>query len=275
MPHSFGRHCFGKVKRTSLVFTWLVFVLTMGTVSFSQSSAINGPWSGWAQCQITVQGPYSYSHSETHTWTLTGGQPTIQGAMRIHPATWKVTGQGSFTKTQGAQTLSAQWTTNATQANAPISLFVRASDGRLILKSWHAQLRVAGGVVGTQQQTLNGVAQSPGAISAEAFEWAFPATDGVSTSTQFSGSNSIATNGAVGPMQPGGSQGTAACTWRFAAGSNSVTTSPPTPTLHTPDHETITSCVSPTSTASPASAATCSSELSSTPESIPKSFTRQ
>jgi hypothetical protein len=231
MPHPFGRHGFGKVKRAIQAFTWLVLVFAVDTVSFSQSAAINGPWSGWAQCQITVQGPYSYSHTETHTWTLTGGQPAIQGAMRIHPATWKVTGQGSFTKTQGAQTLTAQWTTNATQANAPIALFVRASDGRLILKSWHAQLRVAGGVTGTQQQTLNEVAQPPTAISAEAFEWAFPATDGVSTSTRLSGSNSIATNGSVGPMQPGGSQGTAACTWQFAAGSGSVTISPPTPIM--------------------------------------------
>jgi hypothetical protein len=35
----------------------LAFILKVGTLLFSQSSAVTGPWSGQAQCQITVQGP--------------------------------------------------------------------------------------------------------------------------------------------------------------------------------------------------------------------------
>ena len=183
--------------------------------SFGQASPADGPWSGQAQCQITVQGA-GYTHQETHIWTVSGGTPTRQGGMRVFGGTWSVSGQGSLTRTQGPQTLTAQWTTKAS-ASAPVAVFVRASDGKLILKAWHAQLRQAGGVSGTQQVTINGVVQPPvAAISLEAFEWSFPAVDGVSTSRTLSGSKSSPTTGSVGPMQPGGSKGTAACTWNFA-----------------------------------------------------------
>jgi len=205
--------------RTSAMLAFALFVF-IGTALSQTGSPADGPWSGSAKCQITVHGP-GYSHRETHTWTLAGGSPTIRGAMRIYSGTWTVTGGGSLTRTQGAQTLTAQWTTNASLSNAPIAIFVRASDGRLIIKSWHSQLRVPRGVTGVQQVTINSVAQTPGAISVEAFEWQFPAVDDVSTSKNLSRSSTAATNGAVGPMQPGGSQGTAACSWRFAYGPSS------------------------------------------------------
>ena len=187
--------------------------------SFSQTSALNGPWSGQAQCQVSVQGQ-GYSHQENHTWTLNGAQSTPQGAMHVFPATWSVTGQGSLQRANGAQTLQAQWTVNSPPMNAPIALFVRASDGALILKAWHSQLRANSAVTLTQQLVVNGIAQAPGTSSGQAFEWTFPAAEVPSTSTSISGSNTIATNGSVGPMQPGGSQGTASCTWNFAAGTS-------------------------------------------------------
>jgi hypothetical protein len=181
-------------------------------------SAQTASWTGQAQCQISVQGP-GYSHQETHTWTMSGGTPTVQGAMRIYPGTWSVTGSGSLTRGQGTQTLNAQWTTNAKQA-APLAVLVRASDGKQIIKSWHAQLRSAGGVTGSQQVTIDGVAQKPAPISLEAFEWQFPAAGvvRVRTSLSASGLNSAPTNGAVGPMQPGGSKGQAVCSWHFSKG---------------------------------------------------------
>jgi len=180
------------------------------------SSPGNGMWSGGAQCQINVQGP-GYSHHETHTWTLSGTQPTQQGAMRVYGGTWSVNGQGSLQKTQGTQTLTAQWTTDASLPSATFAIFTRASDRRLIIKPWHAQLRSRGGVTGTQKVTINGVVQSPeGVISLEAFEWGFPPVEDAGSSTSVSGKSTKATNGSVGPMQPGGSQGTAACTWQFS-----------------------------------------------------------
>jgi hypothetical protein len=87
----------------------------------------------------------------------------------------------------------------------------------LIIKSFHAQLRTRGGVAGTQRLEINGVVQSPqGVISLEAFEWSFPLVEDAASNTSISGSSTKATNGSVGPMQPGGSQGTAACTWHFS-----------------------------------------------------------
>jgi hypothetical protein len=218
---------FLRVIARGLAWVWLVFVFGAGTASFSQPSAIDGPWSGWAQCRINVQGPDSYNHTETHTWTLTGGPPTVQGAMRIHPATWTVGGQGSFVRTQGTQTLTAQWTTNAPPMNAPLALFVRASDGMLIVKSSHSQLRAPGGVVGMQTVSINGVAQGQSAIALEAFEFSFPGAEVSGTNTSITSANTFATNGSVGPMQPGGSRGTAACTWQFAPASGTVASNPP------------------------------------------------
>ena len=151
---------------------------------------------------------------------MSGGAPALQGAMHVFQGTWTATGQGSFQRSQGDQTYLAQWTMNASRPNAPIAIFVRASDHRIIIKSWHSQLRSPGGITGTQQVTIKGVPQTPGKIDLEAFEWQFPAAENafqpVATKhLQFSGSRSAATNGSVGPMQPGGSQGTAQCTWQF------------------------------------------------------------
>ncbi|MGC2195735.1 MAG: hypothetical protein WA628_13740 [Terriglobales bacterium] len=194
---------------------WLTFALAATALGQTKPPAVDATWSGGAQCQIDVQGP-GYAHHETHTWMLSGAQPTRQGAMRVYAGTWSVSGQGSLQRTQGTQTLKAQWTTNASLSQAPVAVFVRASDRKLIIKSWHAQLRSPGGVTGSQQVSINGVVQSPeGVISLEAFEWAFPAVEDVASSASISGSSTKATNGAVGPMQPGGSHGTAACTWQF------------------------------------------------------------
>lgn len=195
------------------LFLLLLLLIVASIPSLSQTS-LNHPWSGQAQCKISVQGP-GYSHQETHTWTMSGGASTLQGAIHLFPASWSVTGEGSLHKSQGTQTLDAQWTTTASLPNAPIALFIRASDGKLVMKSGHAQLRSKGGVSGMQKVTINGVAQTPGPISVEAFEWAFPGAEVANTSKSISGSSRNPTNGAVGPMQPGGSQGTATCTWNF------------------------------------------------------------
>lgn len=215
----------GHVSRPALA--WLAFVLAMPTVLSAQASILNGPWSGQAQCTLTIQGP-GYSHQEVQTWTLSGGAPTLHGAMHVFPGDWSVSGQGSYQRSQGPQSYQAQWTTNASLSNAPIAIFVRASDGRLIINSSHAQLRSRGGVTGTQQVTINGVPQAPDTISLEAFEWQFPAAGSTADAgTRFSGSKTLPINGSVGPMQPGGSQGTAQCSWQFAAGAGSVSTTPP------------------------------------------------
>jgi hypothetical protein len=115
---------------------------------------------------------------------LLPGEPTPDGNFAI----WSVSGQGSPERSQGAQALRTQWTTNASSANAPIAVFVRASDGKQVIKSWHAQLRSAGGVTGVQEVTINGVAQNPkSVISLEALEWTFPLLEGTRSSGVMAG----------------------------------------------------------------------------------------
>ncbi len=138
--------------------------------------------------------------------------------MQIQAGTWSVTGKGSLERTQGQQTLKAQWTTNVQGMSAPIATFIRASDGKRIIKSWHSQLRGRGAVNGSQQLIIAGKPEPPGTISLEAFEWAFPLIELPSTQKTITGSNSPKVTGSVGPMQPEGSQATATCTWSFSQG---------------------------------------------------------
>jgi hypothetical protein len=198
---------------------------------FAQQAA-PAAWAGWARCQITVQGP-GYTDQQTHTWTIAGGAPTAQGAFQIYSGTWAVVGGGSLSRTQGTQTLMAQWAINGPNISAPIAVFVRASDHRMFIQSRHAQLRSASAIQGYQQLTIAGKPQTPGKIAAEAFEWAFPVIavsapvppDRNATAT---GSSNPPVNGSVGPMQPAGSHATASCTWQFGQGSAAPA---PPPTL--------------------------------------------
>jgi hypothetical protein len=186
--------------------------------------AQSGPnWNGWARCQIVVSGP-GYSDQQSHSWTLTGAPATTQGAMRIYPATWTDVGSGSLQRTQGSQSLDAKWTTSAQGLSAPIAVVVRASDGRLLIKSSHAQLHPRGAVTGTQQVTIDGKMQPPGTISLEAFEWSFPVIEDVATITRTSGTSTSPATGKVGPMQPANARGTVTCAWQFV---RSGSTAPP------------------------------------------------
>jgi hypothetical protein len=179
-----------------------------------------------------VAGP-GYTDQQTHTWTITGSTPTVQGAFGVYPGTWSVVGGGSLQRTQGNQTLMAQWATNTPNMSAPIAVFVRASDKRMFIQARHAQLRGAGGIQGHQQVTIDGKPQPPGTIAAETFEWAFPDVT-VSRPTPTSnlianGSSTPVVNGKVGLMQPAASHATASCTWQFSQGAVPAPPPPATP----------------------------------------------
>jgi hypothetical protein len=194
-------------------------ILACGLIATQRAStqAPAAAWAGWARCQIDVEGP-GYVERQIHMWATTGGAPSIEGAFRVYPATWSVVGGGSLQRTQGSQTLVAQWAINGGSGNAPLAVFVRASDGRMLLQARHAQQRSAGAVNGYQQQIIDGKPQTPGRLAAEAFEWPFPTIDAPAADTSVSGSSTPAVNGSVGVMQPGGSRGTAACAWTFGQG---------------------------------------------------------
>jgi len=186
-------------------------------------------WAGWARCQVTITGP-GYNDTQTHTWTITGGAPTAEGAFTVYGGTWSVVGGGSLQRTQGNQSLLAQWARTVSGVSAPIAVFVRPSDRRMFIQARHAQLRAAGSVNGFQQVTIDGTPQPPGTIAGEAFEWAFPAIEVTATPTSLtaSGTSAPPVTGSVGLMQPAGSQGTASCSWQFAEGAPAPA---PPPTL--------------------------------------------
>src|SRR5688500_14475939 len=195
-----------------------LFVGITGGLQLGAQSAPAPRWSGWARCQIDVSGP-GYVDRQTHTWTIVGDTATVEGAFRVFRGTWSVVGSGSLQRSQGTQTLTAQWTTNAANVDAPIAVFVRASDGRAFIQARHAQLR-ARAIQGSQQLVIDGKPQTPGPIAADAFEWAFPVVavtrPAPGASLIASGSSAPAVNGTVGLMQPAGTNATASCPWQFA-----------------------------------------------------------
>jgi hypothetical protein len=177
-------------------------------------AAVPPAWSGAASCTIAVTGP-GYQHSETQRWAVSG--PTsARGAFRLVPSRWTDTGSGSSHVTQGDQTRDITWTVKAAAAGK-FQFFIRASDHKLVIGQANAQLRVANGITGTQQLTIAGVAQTPGAVGLEAFETQLPPIVAAATRTTVSGSTPpTRVVGSFGPFQPGAASVTKSCTWRFA-----------------------------------------------------------
>ena len=256
--------------RLAAVHLGVCVALSIAAVTLASAQTPQQPqWAGWARCQITVSRSRVTSDTQTHTWTM-GGAPSVEGVFRVYPGTWSVVGGGTLQSTQGNQTRVAQWARTVTSVSAPIAVFVRASDGRMFIQARHAQLRAARSVNGFQQLTIDGVAQKPGPIDAEAFEWAFPTIEVGSTNTTINGSSTPAVTGSVGLMQPAGSQGTASCTWQFGQGASAPA---PPPTLNaqaipTPPVTTPTPPVSG-SQLPPSTSPTTSLPTTSQPRSLP------
>jgi len=179
----------------------------------SGGAAASPRWSGSASCTITVTGP-GYQHSETQRWQVSG--PTkVRGSFLLVPSRWTDTGSGSSQQTQGDQTRDITWTVNAA-AVGQFQFVVRASDRKLVVGQANAQLRVPNGITGTQQVTIGGVAQTPGAVGLEAFETQLPPIVTRGTSRSVSGSTPPTTvKGSFAPFQPAAATVTKRCAWRF------------------------------------------------------------
>ena len=177
-------------------------------------AAASPGWSGSASCTITVTGP-GYQHLETQRWQVTG-RTTVRGGFQFVPSRWTDTGSGSSHVTQGDQTRDITWTVKAAAAGQ-FQFVVRASDGRLVIGQANAQLRVPNGITGMQQQTIGGVAQTPGPVGLEAFETQLPPIVAAGTSRRVSGSMPpTRVHGSFAPFQPAAAAVTKRCTWRFA-----------------------------------------------------------
>ncbi len=184
------------------------------SVTSAATAAAPPRWSGSASCTITVTGP-GYQHTETQRWQVSG--PTkVRGSFLLVPSHWTDAGSGSSQVTQGDQTRDIKWTVSAAAAGQ-FQFVVRASDKKLIVGQANAQLRVPNGITGTQQVTIGGVAQTPGAVGLEAFETQLPPIVTRGTSRKVSGSMPPTTvKGSFAPFQPAAATVTKTCAWKFA-----------------------------------------------------------
>jgi len=204
------------VRRPLLVLTALGVAATSAALLelASSGAAASSGWSGSASCTIAVTGP-GYQDSETQRWQV-DGPTTVRGGFQLVPSRWTDTGSGSSQQTQGDQQRDITWTVKAA-APGQFHFVVRASDNKLLIGQANAQLRVAGGITGTQRQTISGVGQKPGPVDLEAFETQLPPIVVSSTSRSVSGSTPPArVTGSFGPYQPGAARVTKSCRWRFA-----------------------------------------------------------
>src|SRR5512146_2639789 len=157
------------------LFVWAA-VVTLPLLGLCQ----NATWTGQVQCELSIQSN-AYAHQETQTWTISGA-PVASGAIQVYPATWSVAGQGAMQPTQpGAP--AAQWTISVTGMSAPLGVFVRVSDNRLVIKSYHAQLVAQGAVTGMRQISVAGAVPIQSSVQYAATEWVLPVIEDDPTST--------------------------------------------------------------------------------------------
>jgi hypothetical protein len=162
-------------RRSSNIAVLSTLMIVISSSALSQETAL---WSGQAQCRLSVQSP-AYVDQEIQTWVITG-QPQIQGQLQIYPATWSVTGQGQRQDVQGTQTTTMRWSTNVPPMQAPLAIVVNSAN-QLIIKSYHAQMRVNNATTGSRQVSLFGIPQNPSAVAFTEFEYQFPSIQDFAT----------------------------------------------------------------------------------------------
>jgi hypothetical protein len=182
----------------------VVLVSAIPGVSPAQvPSAADGPWAGWAQCQVTAQFEgqgQTYLHQQIHTWVLTGTTPVpSSAAIKSYAATWQVIGQG--TRQRGQSSRLEQWTTAGQPM--PDTITIRLSLDGILHIGGAAQLRSVGTTTGAAMPYVD--------------EWPFPAIDGDATLTSFNGSAPSAVP-ANFPSAPPGTSSTVTCSWNFVRG---------------------------------------------------------
>lgn len=207
--------------------------------AFSQSS--NVAWSGQVQCQLNDE-DQTFARQETQTWALVGGPPVSPTGIPTYNATWSVTGQGQLQRVQGAQTTNIQWSTNVPPQPTTISIFIRASDNRLIVLPRHSQFRVDNATSGVRQIIVNGVAQQPTNLGHAVWEWQFPHIEASPTDNVTGSIQSQADAGDAELLHRyGGPPPSATCQWQFTKGdaSPSAQLAPASATANTPLASTL------------------------------------
>jgi hypothetical protein len=177
------------------------------------------PWRGSIECRLDVEQP-GYSRHEIQTWTLTGAELPRNGDMRIYAADWTYRGSGG--KNQNAA--AAEWSVEVPPTSAPLAMFVRAADQRLIVRLWHSQVTSAAGI-----RVRNGLSNQ----TLPATEWQLPWIE-AAPSDDLAGTVSVQTAAvSVAIAELGVPPPTAACTYRISRTAASVTPVSPQTTQNT------------------------------------------
>jgi hypothetical protein len=203
------------------VFAALAFVCFISPVMAAN-------WAGSIRCELSSTAS-GYSHQETQTWTISGGVPTKQGAFDIYPATWTVTGQGTFDRSRASNRRIASWTASVQQEDAPVSFHVTPA-GRLMVQLWHSQLSAFGGYTGPDRYINDGVPQPEGRLVSTTYEWSPPKKEVSPSIAQISGSQTTEVKAQLGPLQPPESRSMVTCSWALGQGTAPAlppATSPP------------------------------------------------
>ena len=200
--------------------------------SMQTRTAADGPWAGWAQCELTAQftgAGQTYLNQQTHTWTLIGSTPTSGTDIKVYLATWTVTGSGSSLRLESnGRTVTEKWST----AGEPMSdsITFRLDNAGVLHIASREQLRSAGATTGVRVAfSTNGNAPnqatplSPGYVD----EWAFPLIQDVATKTTISRALPPSAVGSIAPGQPAGTTSTATCSWHFIRGGPAPPPPPP------------------------------------------------
>lgn len=149
------------------------------------------PWTGQVECKVETGG-----RTETQTWTLTGDPPTQQGAFTMYPATWSATGRGDG--------LRGAWTLDTPAQPTVITVFVRASDQRLIFRQGAAPASVSGALKTTKA-----------GIPLSANEWNFGTVEAEPSAKRVTGSRQGQATAL--PAVLGAGSTAMQCEWTFSA----------------------------------------------------------
>jgi hypothetical protein len=152
------------------------------------------PWSGKVECHVEINDGL-VQRSETQTWTLTGDAPTMQGIMAIYPATWVATGSGS-----GAR---GSWNIEMPAQPGSLTVFVRASDQRLIFKQTGPLVEVRDGL------------KVAGATAMPVSEWIFGWIEADPRDMTVNGSRSASATAMPAGLGRAGAAAPTQCTWNF------------------------------------------------------------
>ena len=195
-----------------------MLVLQACVASAQTTLAVEGPWTGQAQCAITTRGPNYQGadpHVAHHRRNAAGPQQH-----RTSSAVWSVQGKGnrSVNVTGSTNTTEERWTISVPETSAPISVWEipgYRGNNRIRIGSQHGLLVAS-----------NAIRPSTGSLAFSIQEWQFPAAEDELAKTTLSGTNTFTVPVGPGWRRPDKTPSTVTCTWNFTRSGAEPTATP-------------------------------------------------